>query len=89
MLSKSSDEFQRIVQYVKNTHAATHNHYDLEVEEVFKLDRQGERDRFSSLNNRQLLWHGSGVTNFCGILSQVGVCSLGWVGGCMCVSVCV
>lgn len=33
-LEKKSEEYDRLVTYVKNTHAATHNMYDLEVEEV-------------------------------------------------------
>lgn len=33
-MEKSSDEFKRLCDYVKNTHAATHNQYDLVVEEV-------------------------------------------------------
>lgn len=37
VLDKESDEFSRIREYVKNTHAATHQQYDLEVEEVGKL----------------------------------------------------
>ncbi|XP_062619939.1 poly [ADP-ribose] polymerase 1-like [Saccostrea cucullata] len=72
-LDKSSEEFKRICEYVKNTHAATHNQYDLHVEEVFKVERGDEADRyapFKDLHNRQLLWHGSRTTNFAGILSQ-------------------
>lgn len=73
VLSKDSDEFQRIVEYVANTHAVTHNQYELEVMEAFDISRHGEHKRykpFSKLHNRMLLWHGSRVTNFVGILSQ-------------------
>ena len=34
MVDKSSDEFKRLDDYVKNTHAATHNQYELEIVEV-------------------------------------------------------
>ncbi|RXG61049.1 Poly [ADP-ribose] polymerase 1 [Armadillidium vulgare] len=74
VLEKSSDEFDLINRYLKNTHAATHTHYSLELEEVFKVKRQGEEKRFKpfkKLHNRQLLWHGSRLTNFVGILSQL------------------
>ena len=67
-----------------NTHGATHTQYDLEVMEVFKTSRHDEDKRynkFSELHNRQLLWHGSRTTNFCGILSQVCVCVWGGGGG--------
>jgi len=73
VLDKESDEFKMIQQYVKNTHATTHKQYDLEIEEVFVVKRQGEEQRFKpfkKLPNRKLLWHGSRNTNFAGILSQ-------------------
>ncbi|XP_064195311.1 poly [ADP-ribose] polymerase 1 [Anguilla rostrata] len=73
VVDKTCEEAQIILQYVKNTHAATHNTYTLEVEEVFKVKREGEYQRyrpFQDLPNRQLLWHGSRATNYAGILSQ-------------------
>lgn len=73
VLDKKSEEFCRLKDYVANTHAATHQHYDLELEEVFQIKREGE-DKvyrpFRDFNNRKLLWHGSRTTNFAGILSQ-------------------
>lgn len=41
---------------------------------MFKVERKGEASRykkFSKLPNKKLLWHGSRLTNFAGILSQV------------------
>ncbi|XP_075060451.1 poly [ADP-ribose] polymerase 1 [Mixophyes fleayi] len=73
VVDKDSEEARIIHQYVKNTHAETHNAYDLEIVDIFKIEREGERQRykpFKQLNNRQLLWHGSRTTNFAGILSQ-------------------
>ncbi|XP_071539623.1 poly [ADP-ribose] polymerase 1 [Panulirus ornatus] len=73
VLDKKSDEYKMIQDYVTNTHAATHSHYKLVVEEAFRIERQGEKKRFKpfkQLHNRQLLWHGSRLTNFVGILSQ-------------------
>lgn len=73
VIDKDSEEAKIIHQYVKNTHAETHNAYELEVLDVFKIEREGERQRykpFKQLHNRQLLWHGSRTTNFAGILSQ-------------------
>ncbi|XP_077366145.1 poly [ADP-ribose] polymerase 1 [Festucalex cinctus] len=73
VVDKSTPEADIILQYVKNTHAATHNTYTLEVQEIFKIKREGERQRFGpfeELHNRQLLWHGSRTTNYAGILSQ-------------------
>lgn len=56
---------------MKNTHAATHNNYSLEILDAFEVKRQGEDERYkSSIHNKMLLWHGSRLTNFVGILSQ-------------------
>lgn len=72
-IDHKSEEFTLINQYVQNTHAATHDAYSLEVLDVFKVDRTGEKRRykpFKKLHNRQLLWHGSRLTNYVGILSH-------------------
>ncbi|KNA14275.1 hypothetical protein SOVF_108920 isoform A [Spinacia oleracea] len=73
-LSHDSEDFQLIEKYLLTTHAPTHTEWSLELEEVFSLDREGEFDKFApqreKLGNRMLLWHGSRVTNFVGILSQ-------------------
>lgn len=41
VLDKKSDEFKMVEKYVTNTHAATHSHYKLVIEEVWYvyLDR--------------------------------------------------
>ena len=73
VLKRDSDEFKMLEKYVKNTHASTHNMYSLKVEQIFKVDREGENKRFApykEYGNRMLLWHGSRTTNFAGILSQ-------------------
>uniref|UniRef100_A0A1B6HKG9 Poly [ADP-ribose] polymerase n=2 Tax=Homalodisca liturata TaxID=320908 RepID=A0A1B6HKG9_9HEMI len=72
-LPRDSEEFTILEKYVKNTHAATHTQYSLQIEEIFKVKRHGEEKRFKpfkKLHNRKLLWHGSRLTNFAGILSQ-------------------
>lgn len=69
-----SDPMYRILEvYLKNTHADTHQNYTLDIEDIFEVDRHGERERYESyanLHNRKLLWHGSRLTNFVGILSH-------------------
>eukprot|EP00040_Diaphanoeca_grandis_P043927 m.10767 g.10767 ORF g.10767 m.10767 type:complete len:1051 (-) comp8472_c0_seq1:19-3171(-) len=72
-LDKESEEFQMIETYVKNTHAKTHSSYKIVIEEVFKIKREGEKKIFAkhkSLHNKRLLWHGSRMSNFVGILSE-------------------
>lgn len=73
VLNKSSDEYQILEKYVAQTHASTHTLYKLEIQQIFKISRNGERKRFKpfqKLPNRTLLWHGSRMTNYAGILSQ-------------------
>lgn len=71
-IDKTGPEYEMIQKYVKNTQSSFHNReWDLELEEVFQVKREGEEKRFEpfkNLHNRQLLWHGSRVTNFTGIL---------------------
>ena len=60
-----------VEEYVRNTHAKTHSQYKLKVTHVFRASRDGEAAAHrSKLGNRQLLWHGSRLTNWVGILSQ-------------------
>jgi len=60
-----------VLDYIKNTHAATHSSYSLELINLFAVDREGEAERFTKdIHNKQLLWHGSRLTNYVGILSQ-------------------
>ncbi|XP_050310535.1 poly [ADP-ribose] polymerase [Anthonomus grandis grandis] len=73
IMHRESEEFKIIHEYVKNTHAATHSSYELDVQDVFVVRREGEERRykpFKKMHNRKLLWHGSRTTNFAGILSQ-------------------
>lgn len=74
VLERNSEEFQVIEKYLSNTHAPTHSNYALKIDQAFKVNREGERERFGpfqKFHNRKLLWHGSRITNFAGILSQV------------------
>ncbi|KAL2916598.1 hypothetical protein HK105_203710 [Polyrhizophydium stewartii] len=74
-IDHSSDTFRLVRDYTSKTHGSTHNSYSLEVLDVFDVGRRGESDRFvgagyDKMPNRMLLWHGSRLTNFVGILSQ-------------------
>ncbi|CAD8167836.1 unnamed protein product [Paramecium octaurelia] len=44
--------------------------YNLKILEIFKIKRKGEKDKFKNVGNRMLLWHGSRLTKFVGIMSQ-------------------
>uniref|UniRef100_A0ACD5TFQ5 Uncharacterized protein n=1 Tax=Avena sativa TaxID=4498 RepID=A0ACD5TFQ5_AVESA len=73
-LAHDSEDYKLVEKYLLNTHAPTHKDWSLELEEVYVLDRDGESNKYSryknSLHNKMLLWHGSRLTNFIGILSQ-------------------
>ena len=74
-LSPKSSEFNELSDYLQKTKGATHN-VKYAVQDVFRIQRKGEFERFEkskygkTSRNRRLLWHGSRVTNFAGILGQ-------------------
>ncbi|XP_024639520.1 poly [ADP-ribose] polymerase 2 isoform X2 [Medicago truncatula] len=68
-----TEEFSMIENYMKNTHAETHSNYTVKIVQIFRTSKKGEAERFrkfSNIKNRMLLWHGSRLTNWTGILSQ-------------------
>ncbi|KKY22678.1 putative polyribose polymerase [Phaeomoniella chlamydospora] len=78
-LASESREFTQIEEYLRKTAAQAHLiNYD--VEDIFRIERSAEQDRFEKSvfadfasqgrSDRRLLWHGSPCTNFGGILSQ-------------------
>lgn len=73
LVDRNSEEFNRIETYMRNTHGHTHTTYSLELVDLWEVEREGEGERFKqheSNSNRMLLWHGSRITNWGGILSQ-------------------
>jgi poly [ADP-ribose] polymerase len=70
-VNKQDPLFQLLETYLTNTHAATHNNYSLTVLDIFEVDKEGEEEKFrNDIHNKMLLWHGSRLTNWVGILSQ-------------------
>jgi hypothetical protein len=68
-LNPSDDRFMSISRYAHNTR----EEMMVEVLEVFQIARKGEAERYapySRYSNRMLLWHGTSMSNFIGILSQ-------------------
>lgn len=68
-IDHDSKGYKLIETYAKNTA----NGLKLEIADVYKVNRKGEKERyakFKNLPNRMLLWHGSDVTNFSKIISQ-------------------
>lgn len=61
------------MKYVQDTHDPEYHRDAVEVQEIFEVVRAEDKKRFrkfEKLHNRQLLWHGSNLTNFVGILSN-------------------
>ena len=66
-IAKGSDKFKLINEYLQNTHGSTHQQYSMEIVDAFELDKD---TGFQDGKNKMLLWHGSRLTNWAGILSQ-------------------
>ena len=72
-VDKKSKEFKMIEKYVASTHGTTHTQYKLSITDLFAVEREGETKAFEDGGfgtdpNRQLLWHGSRICNWAGIL---------------------
>ncbi|KAA0190209.1 hypothetical protein HAZT_HAZT008647 [Hyalella azteca] len=67
VVDEKSEEFEVLQQYDDFHECA------IVPPQIFRVERQGEAKRFKpfkKLHNHKLLWHGSRLTNFAGILSQ-------------------
>ncbi|CAL1532290.1 unnamed protein product [Lymnaea stagnalis] len=69
-VNHTADEFKLVKKYLEQTHASTHNQYKLELLDLFKCDKEDQDETFIDYGNRMLLWHGSRLTNWAGILGQ-------------------
>ena len=70
-LAKTDPTYALLCDYIQNTHGSTHSYYTLTVEDIFRLEKAGEKEKFNGkLHNHMLLWHGSRLTNWVGIISQ-------------------
>ncbi|XP_040591715.1 poly [ADP-ribose] polymerase 2 isoform X1 [Mesocricetus auratus] len=70
-LDHDSYEFKVISQYLQSTHGPTHKDYTMTLLDVFEVEKEGEKEAFrKDLPNRMLLWHGSRLSNWVGILSH-------------------
>lgn len=73
-IAKSAKAFKTIVDYVKLTHSSQHSSYELKVLTAFDVSDEKQSSEFGKhskkIGNKQLLWHGSRLSNWTGILSQ-------------------
>uniref|UniRef100_A0A1I7U1S0 Poly [ADP-ribose] polymerase n=1 Tax=Caenorhabditis tropicalis TaxID=1561998 RepID=A0A1I7U1S0_9PELO len=69
-LERDSEDWKLISEYLYNTQGSTHD-VKVDLIDILKLDRADESLKFNKkIENRRLLWHGSGKMNFAGILGQ-------------------
>uniref|UniRef100_A0A670J5X1 Poly [ADP-ribose] polymerase n=1 Tax=Podarcis muralis TaxID=64176 RepID=A0A670J5X1_PODMU len=72
-LERESPDFPVLERYLLSTHAPTHQDYTMTLLEAFVLNKEGsdpDSTFRSDLPNRTLLWHGSRLGNWAGILSR-------------------
>eukprot|EP01112_Ceratiomyxa_fruticulosa_P015741 TRINITY_DN4671_c0_g1_i1.p1 TRINITY_DN4671_c0_g1~~TRINITY_DN4671_c0_g1_i1.p1 ORF type:complete len:930 (+),score=212.19 TRINITY_DN4671_c0_g1_i1:193-2982(+) len=75
-LDRAGTLYRQLERYALDTHdKGSFRNFDIVVEDIFAVERHAERDRFIGAGwdksvNRQLLWHGSRITNWVGIISQ-------------------
>lgn len=72
-LEHASQMWKHIENYVKNTHGPTHR-YKLEILDIFEVQQNFKQTKFDNccknIDNRTLLYHGSGMTNWVSILKN-------------------
>lgn len=67
--SKESERWIR--KYIENTHASTHDKYSIEIVGIFQVRKDEEISRYRrDIGNKMMLWHGSRLSNYVGILSE-------------------
>ena len=55
-MEKTSDMYELINKYLQSTHAVTHQQYKMQIEDIFEVDRDNEKEVFKDVGNRMLLW---------------------------------
>lgn len=69
-LEEEHGEYKLVKQYISASYELQDKEF---IKQIFAVERRGEAERISQwrhLKNKMLLWHGSKLVNFMGILSQ-------------------
>ncbi|CAF3853919.1 unnamed protein product, partial [Rotaria sp. Silwood1] len=56
-IEKHEDIYILIDKYLQSTHATTHQQYKMEIEHIFKVERDNENQVFKDVGNKMLLWY--------------------------------
>lgn len=70
VINPEDSEYKQVKQYLESTHSKDHR-FRIELTEVYSVSRDKEAEKFKKeLGNRKLLWNGTRLSNYAGILSQ-------------------
>ena len=69
-VDRASEKWKKIEESISSTHASTHQNFTMEVMDLFSLEKEAEAKKFKDCGNTKLLYHGSRLSNWAGILSQ-------------------
>lgn len=70
-LNHQHTNFKLIEEFITNTHGSTHAGYNLNLIDAYDVNRASDNERFrDDIKPKMLLWHGSRLMNWCGILGQ-------------------
>lgn len=74
VVDRNSSDWGQMTTYINNSHGSTHR-YRLEMRNLFRVgkpsfDALDTSNHFASIPNHRLLFHGSRMSNFVGILSE-------------------
>lgn len=69
-LGHTSDEFNALKKCLLGTHGPTHNTYTMELIDAFLCVKDQQESAFMNCKNIKLLWHGSRMSNWIGILKK-------------------
>nr|CDS26797.1 poly (ADP ribose) polymerase [Hymenolepis microstoma] len=72
-MDRESEEFIRIAEYLRATHAPTHSNYTLDIVHIFVFSKESEAGKFKALEKRTLLWRGSRRTKIAGLCIVIGL----------------
>lgn len=56
-IDQNSEIWKLIDQYLQSTHATTHQQYKMEIEDIFEVEKEGEKESFTDVGNKMLLWY--------------------------------
>lgn len=67
---KSHENIYSVIEEYLTNSSSDNSYQNLEVLEAFEIEKHSEKEKFVDHGNKKLLWHGSRITNYVGILSQ-------------------